>query len=138
MREILPIIIMIVLNTFAFLAQVAVNEIAAEAGELPATVGAQSAYMQSFDSGSNYTLNTDYTGQLPSSNTGVLATIGAYVFPFQVLLTWVQSAPLFITEFLTAVPNFLNQFDMPQAITWALSFMWFSAAIIFLLLAIIK
>jgi hypothetical protein len=136
-RELIAFLIMIMLNFLIFMSQTATQSLAAEANTTAPNFGYNNSYMDSFNSGGN-TLNSDYRSQLPVSNAGVLASIGAYLFPFQVLLNWLTALPGVIIAFFTAVPSFLVAMGLPSALSFAIGFVWNAAALLFLIMAVLK
>lgn len=140
MRDIGMFVIMVVINIIIFVAQLSVTNLAAETGVPAPNFGETPAYVKEFNKGinGNYTINEDYTGKLPTSNAGVMASIGAYLFPFQVLLNWLTGAPSMIMAFIMTVPNLLVAMKLPAAIAYILGFGWVSLAIMFLIMAVLK
>ena len=104
MRDIGMFVIMVVINIILFVLQLSASNLAAEVGRPAPSFGDTPAYIAEFDKG-NYTINEDYTGKLPTSDASVAASIGAYLFPFQVILNWLKNAPSMILAFIMTVPN---------------------------------
>ena len=137
MREFVAFLFMIFLNFLIFTSQTAVNNLAALSNDTAPVYSYTSSYMQGFDAG-NYTLNEDYSSQLPVSNAGVISQLGAYLFPLQVFLNWLTSFPAVILAFLTALPQFLVAMGLPAVLSWSIGFIWISAGTLLLIFAILK
>lgn len=133
-------IIMVLINIMLFMYQSSLNEVATQTGTVAPDLGMQSSYVDSFNTGSsgNYSLKDDYSDSLPQSDAGVLASIGAYLFPFQVLLNWLTGLPSMILAFFMTIPNLLEAMGLSSQLAFILGFGWAALAIWFLIMAVLK
>lgn len=139
MRVLVAFTFMMFLNLLIYASQLSINEIGTENGITGPQFAYTNTFMNSAKLNGNNTLDTNvYKDMLPQSDSGIVATLGAYLFPFTIILNWVTSAGSFILSFLTAVPSFLVTMGLPSAISWALGFVWLSVATLLLLLGVIK
>jgi len=140
MRDAAMFIIMVLINIMLFMYQISLNEVAAETNTIAPNLGMQSSYVDSFNTGANgnYSLKDDYSDSLPQSDAGVLASIGAYLFPFQVLLNWLTGLPSMILAFFMTIPNLLAAMGLSPQLSFIIGFGWASLAIWFLIMAVLK
>jgi hypothetical protein len=138
MRTLIPLTIMIILQFLIYSSQASIDGIAKSENIASPVFSTQNALMKVIGSDNQTVSSASFKNILPISDTGVLSTIGAYLFPFTVLLNWVTSAGTFILAFLMTIPNFLVTIGLPKALSYSLGFVWYAIATMFLILGVIK
>lgn len=137
-------LIMLLLNTFCYIAQQSVTNIASEYGGANQNVPlGDNSFMRGYmtnTSGntSEPVLTRDLASQLPSSTGGVASSIGIFFFPIVIFLGWISSFTGFIYGFVMAVPNMIASLGLPAVLSFPLSVLWFAFAVISLIIGVLK
>lgn len=129
--------IAVFINLVLFLSQTAVCEV--NPTNCPEFYQYQGSALQKFDSG-NYTLDQDFSGQLPTGQTSPSPDSGGNIFtdPFGTLKNWLLSTTggQYVLLFLTAFPNAIEATGLPAEITFGLSTVWYAFAFLTVILVL--
>lgn len=126
---------MVALQILLFSVQLAFGQISVETGQnAPVIYNYQGSLLQTYDNG-NYTVRGNITDSLPSSNAGVQPQTNVFLFPFQVILNWIQSIPGvgYVIGFLNAFPNFLKILGLPVELSFMGGVFWYCTGFILLI-----
>jgi hypothetical protein len=120
--------------------QDALFDVSISEGIDPPDVYNRPAFMEGLNLGNSThpQLDTNYSSILPSSSPSIIQNIQAFLFPFQIMLNWVLSAPAVLIAFFTTVPTFLAGLGLPMGLVFALSAIWYMAGIVSVMLTFIK
>ena len=137
MKTVLALAIVLSINVFLFLGQMAVNDI--NPGQAPQFFNADEQLIGDFDAG-NYTLNENITDKLPGGEGSVSPTTGnVFTDLFSTMKNWfLESTGLnYLVAIINAVPNFLKIIGLPKEFVFAIGFFW-HAITLFLVINFIK
>jgi len=140
MRAQLALLIMLCLNGWLMITQDALFDVSVSEGIASPKIYNRTSFMEELNLGNSThpQLDTDYKSILPSSSPSIIQNIQAFLFPFQIMLNWVLTAPAVLVAFLTTVPTFLAGLGLPMGLVFALSVIWYMAGIVSVMLTFIK
>lgn len=126
MKVILALGVMLAINVFLFLGQVAVDDVAERNGFTGTTIlNPENSLLNDLDSG-GYVLNTSVT--LPDTDVAIDSdNNNFFIDPIGSLKSWfskVGDGWDYFTAIVNAVPNFLKNIGLPNEISFALGFFW--------------
>lgn len=138
MKIILALGIMLAINVFMFLGQTAVTTIANEEGLDGTTIlNYENSLIGSYDSG-NFNLNT--STQLPETTASIDSdNNNFFIDPIGSLKSWFSKAGKgwnYFTAIVNAVPNFLKNIGLPNEISFAIGFFWYSITLFLVVMLI--
>ena len=131
MRFDLALLFMITLQMLIFVFNSAASGIATSEGvPYSGQFGGNTDFINSYGAANN-TLETDGTGALPTSTAGVTPETSVFIIPLTVFTNWANSVPglNYFVAFTTSIPNFIAALGFPLAISFALSFFWYSIGV---------
>lgn len=138
MRALIAFTFMVTLSVLTFVAQFAAADVAQSTGEPTPQFSQQNEFLEHYKTNNTYVVNTDTADVLPQTSGSFIDAVNFIIFPLIVFLQWIQGASLFVTAFLSAIPNFIMGIGLPAPFAWAIGVIWHSSTIMLLILAVVK